>query len=69
MTDYAEEQYRDFTVAKPRRSVAGMLISITALAIGILFFVSLTYFKSLDREAANVRLSLYERSLDDTLER
>jgi len=52
-----------------RRSVAVILVSITALAIGLLFVVSLTYFKSLDREAAETRLLLYKRSLNDTLER
>ncbi len=52
-----------------RPSVAIMLISITAIAIGLLFFVSLTYFKSLDREAAQTRLLLYKRSLNDTIER
>lgn len=52
-----------------RRSVAVILVSITALAIGLLFVVSQTYFKSLDREAAETRLLLYKRSLDDTLKR
>ena len=52
-----------------RPSVAIILISITAIAIGLLFFVSLTYFKSLDREAAQTRLLLYKRSLNDTIER
>lgn len=52
-----------------RRSVAVVLVSITALAIGLLFAVSLAYFKSLDREAAETRLLLYKRSLNDTLKR
>jgi C4-dicarboxylate-specific signal transduction histidine kinase len=41
----------------------------TALSIGLLFVVSLAYFKSLDREAAETRLLLYKRSLNDTLKR
>jgi len=52
-----------------RKSVPFILVSITTLAIGLLFFISLTYFKSIDLEAAETRLSLYERSLNDTLER
>lgn len=56
-------------VGAARRSVAVVLVSITALAIGLLFVVSQTYFKSLDREAAETRLLLYKRSLDDTLKR
>ncbi|GAB5460076.1 sensor histidine kinase [Hoeflea alexandrii] len=52
-----------------RRSVAVILISMTALSIGLLFVVSLAYFKSLDREAAETRLLLYKRSLNDTLKR
>jgi two-component system C4-dicarboxylate transport sensor histidine kinase DctB len=52
-----------------RRSVAVILVSMTALAIGLLFAVSLAYFKSLDREAAETRLLLYKRSLNDTLKR
>ncbi|WP_299861666.1 ATP-binding protein [uncultured Hoeflea sp.] len=56
-------------VGAARRSVAVILVSITALAIGLLFVVSQTYFKSLDREAAETRLLLYKRSLDDTLKR
>lgn len=55
--------------AAARRSVAVILVSITALAVGLLFAVSLAYFKSLDREAAETRLLLYKRSLNDTLKR
>lgn len=56
-------------VEAARRSVAVVLVAITALAIGLLFFVSLTYFKSDDLEAAQSRLLLYQRSLNETLER
>jgi hypothetical protein len=38
----------------------GDSVSMTALAIGLLFAVSLAYFKSLDREAAETRLLLYK---------
>lgn len=69
MTDAAQSPQYSLNIGTARRSVAVMLVSITALAILCVFLVSLTYFKSLDREAANVRLTLYERSLNDTLDR
>lgn len=69
MTDIADNPQTSLSMGTARRSVAVMLISMTALAIAAVFFISLTYFKTLDREAADVRLSLYERSLSDTLER
>ncbi|MGB7431166.1 MAG: ATP-binding protein [Ahrensia sp.] len=69
MSDIAYSGQSGLQMGTARRSVAIMLVSITALAIIAVFLVSLTYFKSLDREAADVRLTLYERSLNDTLER
>lgn len=69
MSVFVEAQHAGQSVGPARRSVAIMLVSITALAIIAVFFVSLAYFKSLDREGADVRLTLYERSLNDTLER
>ena len=59
--------YPDIQVA--RRSVAVILVAITTIAILLLFFVSLTYFRSLDHDTAQTRLLLYQRSLNDTLER
>lgn len=64
----------DLEIARPpiqsaRRSVAIVLVVITTIAIALLFFVSLTYFRSLDREDAETRVLLYQRSLGDTLER
>jgi len=54
---------------KGRRSVAVILIGMTAIAVGLLFFSSLAYFKSLDRETAQTQLRLYLRSLNDTFDR
>lgn len=69
MSDFAYTGQTGLQLGTARRSVAVLLVSITTIAIVAVFFVSLTYFKSLDREAADVRLTLYERSLNDTLER
>lgn len=67
--NWEEFQNSQLGTAPARRSVAVILVSMTAVAIGLLFFVSLTYFKSIDLEAAETRLLLYERSLNDTLAR
>ena len=52
-----------------RRSVVVVLIAIAVVAVSSLFFVSLSYFKSVEIEEAESRLSLYARSLNETIER
>lgn len=54
---------------KGRVSVFVVLIAMTLAAIALLFFTSLTYFKSQDREAAQTQLSLYQRSLNENFDR
>ncbi len=54
---------------KTRSSVFVVLIATALLAIIALFFASLSYFRSVEIEDANSRLTLYDRSLNDTLER
>jgi len=51
-----------------RRSVVIILITIALTAIAVLFVTSLSYFRSIEIEEAKNRLSLYERSLNGTLE-
>ncbi len=62
-------QIETFERPKGRRSVVVILIAMTLVAVCLLFFISLSYFKSLDREAAETQLSLYQRSLNDTFDR
>ena len=62
-------QFESGASPKGRTSVVLTLIAMTLIAVGLLFFVSLAYFKSLDREAAQTQLSLYQRSLSDTFDR
>lgn len=69
MLQHSDITAQDRPVEAARRSVAIVLVAITALAIGLLFFISLAYFKSDDLEAAQTRLLLYQRSLNDTVER
>lgn len=52
-----------------RKSIAIILIAMALGAIALVFFVSQTYFRSLDQETAQSRLSLFERSLNETLSR
>jgi len=54
---------------KTRNSVIFVLIATALIAILVLFFASLSYFRSVEVEDAKSRLSLYDRSLNDTLER
>ncbi|WP_306261059.1 ATP-binding protein [Pararhizobium sp. IMCC21322] len=52
-----------------RKSIAIILIAMALGASALVFFVSQTYFRSLDQETAQSRLSLFERSLNETLSR
>ena len=52
-----------------RRSVVVVLIAFAVVAVSSLFLVSLSYFKSVEIEEAESRLSLYARSLNETIER
>ena len=63
------QQFESAQSQKGRRSVIVTLIAMTLISVVLLFFISLAYFKSLEREAAQTRLSLYQRSLNDTLDR
>lgn len=51
-----------------RRSVVLVLIAIALIAIVALFVSSLSYFRLVETEEAKNRLSLYDRSLNSTLE-
>jgi len=50
-----------------RKSIPIILIGMAMLGIALVFFVSLTYFRSLEQETAISRASLYQRSLNETL--
>lgn len=52
-----------------RKRIAITLIAMALGAISLVFFVSQTYFRSLDQETAQTRLSLFARSLNETLSR
>ena len=57
-------------LARPqRKSVTAILIVVTIAMIVSLFFASTSYFRSEETTEAANRLSLYTRSLNDTLER
>lgn len=46
-----------------------ILIVITLVSIGILFVAAVSYFRSDEVATANARLAIYQRSLNDTLQR
>ena len=69
MDNSAKTKGHDLGIPDARRSVLWLLIAMTTLSIVALFLLSLSYFKSLDQETAQTRLSLYQRSLNDTLKR
>lgn len=53
----------------PRKRVSIILVSVAIITTIALFFVSLSYFRVVETEEAQSRLTLYKRSLNDTLER
>ena len=54
---------------KTRRSVLVILALIAVTAIAVLFLAAMSYFRASEVNEANNRLTLYNRSLNDSLER
>lgn len=59
----------DRTFGKTRRSVIAALMIITLISITVLFVSAVSYFRGEEVAEANARLSLYSRSVNETLER
>ncbi|MEW7007469.1 sensor histidine kinase [Lentilitoribacter sp. EG35] len=59
----------DHTFSKTRRSVIVALMVITLISIAVLFVSAVSYFRGEEVSEANARLSLYTRSVNETLQR
>lgn len=57
------------TYGKTRRSVIAALVIITLVCITVLFISAVSYFRGEEVQEANARLSLYTRSVNETLQR